>query len=282
MSGGNKKSLMYTIKHRDPSGIGISSKITQSESQKIDFILPILDYLLIHKKFYATELKQQFDNFNHKSIDRTILLLKKRNLIILHKIELKNKKIYKIKSLKEIKKYYLDLTEYKKFKIFLNIDVSSSKIQAIDRLFNINNRLTSMFHKGQQKARHFAILPDDFFTIPLQIKNKTMFSKLVASLKKWPELVSINEMYSKPVLKIIDDYRVGSICKECFNTNKLRYYVSKDEEFLCDFGHVSDINFDYSSQYSENKILDMTKTSKKLTNSNFEFQKRNYLRKRRK
>jgi len=282
MSGGNRKSLMYTIKYRDPQGIGISRKIIQSESQKIDFILPVLDYLISNKKFHATELKQQFKNFNHKSIDRTIVLLKKRNLIILHKIELKNKKIYKIKSLKALEKYYSDLIKYKKFKILLNVNISPSKIHAIDRLFNINNSLTSRFHKGQQKARHFDILPDNFFTIPLRIKNKTMFLKLVSSSKKWPELISINEMYSKPVLKIIDDYRYGSICKECFNANKLRYYVPKDKELLCDFGHVSDSNFDYSSQYSQNEILDMTKISKNLTDSNFEFQKRNYLRKKRK
>ena len=142
MSGGNRKSLMYIIKHRDPQGMGISRKITQSESQKIDFILPILDYLINNRNFYATELKQQFKNFNHKSIDRTISLLEKRNLIVLHKTELKNKKVYKRKSLKEIKKYYSDLIEYKKFKILLNLDVSPSKIQAIDGLSKINDQMS--------------------------------------------------------------------------------------------------------------------------------------------
>ena len=92
MSRGNRKTLMYTIKHRDPESIGISRKISQAESQKIEYILPILEYIMKHNEFFASELKRSIIELKPKSIDSTIVLLHKKNLITLNRIEIKNKK----------------------------------------------------------------------------------------------------------------------------------------------------------------------------------------------
>ncbi|MBI1663772.1 MAG: hypothetical protein IS860_09860 [Nitrosopumilus sp.] len=275
MSGGNRISLMRTVKYRDPLGIGIFQKITQSESQKIDYILPILDYLLENKKFSAIELKQHFHNFNHKSIDRTILLLKKRNLITLEKTELKNKKIYKIISKSKIKQYSDDLIKYRKFKVFFQ--VSSTKIKALDGLGNLQNYFNNLLIKGQEKSKFFLPLPDNFLIVPLKIKNKSTFVKLGGSPEKWPVSLTVNEMFGLYTIKIMDDYRSGRICYKCFSENKLRYYIAKDEEYLCDFGHLSENNFDDSLEYFENEILDPTKISKKFTDPMLKFQRKNIL-----
>lgn len=279
MSGVNRKSLMRIAKHRDPQGIGISRKITQNESQKIDYILPILDYLIEKREFYAVELKHHFNKINHKSIDGTISLLKKNQLIILDRTETKNKKIYKINSIKNIKQYRLDLQKYKAFKIVIGGALQSGTLKAIDDFGSLNDGFQKLLQKAQKKSQFVSPLPTDFFTKPLEIKNKATFSKLSATSKKWPESLSVNEMKSSIVPKIIDDYQRDRICPECFKNNKLRYFTLHDQEFLCDYGHLTRTDLNETSTYSENEILDMNKISKKFTDAQFEYQLKEYLNK---
>ena len=277
MSRGNRRTLMYTIKHRDPDGIGISRKITQTESQKIEYIVPILEYIIKHNEFFASELKHNIPESNPKSIDNTIALLHKKNLITLIRKEIKNKKIYKINSLKEIKKYRDDLEKYRKFKIYSKALLQSDKIEAIDGIFKIYFNLNEKFQKGIKKSIYLESLPKNFFDTPLIINNKKTYEKLSGTDKKFPDPLSINEMGFREVIKINWDYRHGCICRECFKEGKLQYFTYKDEEYFCNYGHPSDIDLSETTQYSENKIFDLKKTSKNLTDKQFEYQKNQYL-----
>lgn len=280
MSRGNRKTLMHTIKHRDPESIGISRKISQNESQKIEYIVPVIEYIMKHNEFFASELKHDILGLTPKSVDNTIVLLHKKNLIILSKRGIKNKKIYKIKSLKEIKKYHDDLEKYRKFKIYSKALLQANKVKAIDGIFKIYFDLNEKFQKGIKKNSNMESLPKNFFNVPLMIKNKKTFDKLSAVEKKFPELLTINEMSFRIVPKIISDYYHGRICRECFKEKKLVYFTIKDEEQLCDYGHISDIDLSETNQYSENEIFDVTKSSKKFTDEEFEFQKNKYLKNR--
>ena len=87
----------------------------------------------------------------------------------------------------------------------------------------------------------------------------------------------MNEMDFRKVLKIIWDYRHGRICRACFKEKKLQYFTPKDEEYFCNYGHPSLIDLSQTSQYSENKMFDIKKTSKKLTDEQFEYQKNEYM-----
>ncbi len=277
MSRGNRKSLMYTIKHRDPKGIGIYNKISQAESQKIEYIVPILEYIIKHNEFFVSELKRDTAELNPKSIDKTIVLLRKKNLIVLKEIQLKNKKIYKIKSMRELKKYHSDLQKYRNFKILSRALLQTNKVKAVNGLVNLNLNLNEKLQKGFKKNIHMESLPRNFFDTSLVIKNKKTFKKLCISDIKFPEPISINNMIFQAVPKIIQDYRYGRICRECFKRGALQYFTYKDEEYFCNYGHSSDIDLSETIQYSENKILDLKKTSKKLTDKQFEFQKNEYL-----
>jgi len=277
MSGVNRKSLMYIAKHRDPQGIGISRKITQGESQKIDQILPVLDYLIEKKKFYAIGLKHHFDKINHKSIDRTISLLIKIGLIVLDRKEIKNKKIYKISSIKDIKQYRSDLQKYRTFKVFLGDILQPKKLRAIDDFLHFGSNFNRIIEKSQKRSQFVFPLPEDFFEKLLNIKDRATFTKLSAVSKKWPEPLSIDEMRSSIISKIISDYQYGRICPICFLNNRLRYFIPHEQEFVCDSGHLTYVDLNETTTYSENEILDTDKISKKLTDAQLEYQKKNYL-----
>ena len=51
MSRGNRISLLEAVKRRDSNITGAKQKISQQESQKIDFIAKVLDYALEHTTF---------------------------------------------------------------------------------------------------------------------------------------------------------------------------------------------------------------------------------------
>jgi len=282
MSRGNRKTLMYTIKHRDPEGIGISRKISQAESQKIEYILPILEYIMKHNEFFASELKRSITELKPKSIDSTIVLLHKKNLITLNRIGIKNKKIYKIKSLKEIKKYRDDLEKYRKFKIYSSALLQTNKAVAIDGIFKIYFDLNEKFQNGVKKSIYMEPLPKNFFDILLIMKNKKTYEKLSGTNKKFPKPLTINEMSYRVVPKIMWDYRHGHICRECFKEGKLQYFTNKDEEYFCDYGHTSDIDLSETTPYSENEIFEPKKTSKKFTDKQLEYQTKEYLKQKKK
>jgi len=118
MSRGNRISLLESVKRRDPNITGVKHKISQKESQKIDFIAKVLDYSLKYKKFSVIDMQNNL-GISRNSLDRTIHLLLEKNMIVLHSVELKNKKLYKIKSKTKVKQYQKDLYKWKMFKISL-------------------------------------------------------------------------------------------------------------------------------------------------------------------
>ena len=118
MSRGNRISLLEAVKRRDPSITGVKQKISQQESQKIEFIVKVLDYALEHNTFSVIDLQKNL-GISRNSIDRTIKLLLEKRYIILFSVELKNEKFYKIKSRIKVKHYKNDLNKWKWFKISL-------------------------------------------------------------------------------------------------------------------------------------------------------------------
>jgi len=278
MSGGNRRSFMYKIKHRAKKGIIISRNINQGESQKIDFILPVLDYLLNHTEFYATELKRQFAKINHKSIDRTILLLQKKNLITLKTIELKNKKIFKVKSNIQLKKYRNELYKYKKFKIISNAAIQTKQIHTFNDLEKLFYRFDIITGKSIKKNKFHQLMPVFLTNIPLKIKNKSPYQKLT-NKKNYSKPIPISQMSHSKATKIIKDYGIGNICKICFKEGKLQYLVKNYEESVCDYGHITILDEYDTESYSHTEILDPKKTAKKLTDKGFAIEKRRYIRK---
>ncbi len=278
MSGGNRGSFMNKIKHRAKKGIVISRHMTQGESQKIDFILPVLDYLLHCTEFYATELKIQFPKINHKSIDRTILLLQKKNMITLDRIELKNKKIFKIKSKMQLKKYQTELYKYKKFKIISDAATHTKQTHTFNDLEKLFYRFDMITGKSIKKNKFHQLMPVFLTNIPLKIKNKSPYQKLT-NKKNYPKSISISQMSHSKATKIIKDYGLGNICKICFKEGKLQYLVKNFEESVCDYGHITILDEYDTESYSHTEIFVPKKTAKKLTDKGFAIEKRRYIRK---
>lgn len=279
MSRGNRKSLWFTIKHRDPKGIGISHKISQKESQKIEYILPVLDYLIKYREFYAFALKQKFDDINPKSIDNTILLLQEKNLISLKRVEIKNKKVFRIKSVEKIKSYRDDLNKYRHFIINARAMQQTKNVRNVENLTGINNIFARMLSKSQKFSQHYTPLPKDFYTKPLYIENKKIYSAWSGSTKEWPEPITINDIRSSFISKITADYREGQICHECFNQGQLCYHEIMDDQWVCKAGHVSPFILYEVKSHTEDKVFDPSKISKKLTEKGFDFQRRSILNK---
>src|SRR6185312_1459601 len=279
MSRGNRKSLWFTIKHRDPEGIGISYKISQKESQKIEYILPVLDYLIKYREFYASALKQKFDDINAKSIDNTILLLQEKNLISLKRVEIKNKKVFKIKSVEKIRSYRDDLQKYRRFMINAKAMQQTKNIKNVENLVRINNMFDKILSTSRKFSQHYTPLPENFYTKPLYIENKKIYSTWSGSTKEWPEPISINDIRASFIPKITADYREGQICHECFNQGQLRYNEIMDDQWVCRAGHVSPVILYEVKSHTEDSVFDPSKISKKLTAKGFDFQRRSILKK---
>ena len=70
---------MEQVKRRDYNITGVKNKISQKESQKIEFITRVLDYALKHKIFSVIDLQNNL-GISRNSLDRTIKLLLEKNI----------------------------------------------------------------------------------------------------------------------------------------------------------------------------------------------------------
>jgi len=78
--------------------IGISKSLTQSESKRLPQLLPVLDYILQNSIFSANQIEKSVKKVSRDSIDRTLKMLKEKNLIEFKETKAKGEKFYKIKS----------------------------------------------------------------------------------------------------------------------------------------------------------------------------------------
>jgi len=236
MSRGNRISLLESVKRRDPNITGVKYKISQKESQKIDFIAKVLDYSLTHKKFSVIELKKDL-GISRNSLDRTIHLLLEKNMIVLHSVELKNKKLYKIKSKTKVKQYQKDLYKWKMFKISLKTIFKDKTLRWFDNYQRFQKQFGIMMQKSEKIRKFQARNVSYLQSIPLHLDKK--LQERITNIP-YPKTVYLESINTTEAFKIINKYLNRRLCDVCLNKGNLVNVINISEtEVACvKFGHV--------------------------------------------
>lgn len=196
----------------------INQKVSQAESQKIDYIILVLDYFLSNGNASETKLKKKL-KLSKKSVEGTInLLLNKGQLIKLKKIVQHGEKIYSIKSKKALRKYKEILLRWQSMK---KTQTNLEHLQKVSKpIFDFGTKL-----KKQQRRNAMRVhsLPHGMFTTLLHIESKQKQKGL--SNIPWPQPITIDQMRYKKAIKIINDYIIGKVCHQCFKENQLSYTI---------------------------------------------------------
>jgi len=235
MSRGNRISLIELIKRRDPQLAGITRKITQQESQKIGFIVNVIDFGLKHKKFSVISLQKNL-NISRNSLDRTIHLLLEKKFIKLSSTAIKNEKFYSIISKKNIRSYRNDLLDWKRLKIYLKV-FPKSTLDSIDNFQREIKRINRIARKNTKRIRFSSRDPDYLESIPIHFKTKLRQSKYTEI--PWPKPVFLQDLPSSFVIKIRDKYLNFRLCDVCLEQGRLVdvINVSEDEVVCIEEGH---------------------------------------------
>ena len=204
---------------------------TQAESQKIIYILPVLDSFLENKSVNITELEQTIP-VSRDSIDRTIQLILKYNMIKLEEISLRNKKFYTIKNRNRMKLYRNKLAQW--------LWIKEIK-QDHKTLTELEFRLNSSKRIGKQVKRNFK---KNIFS-----KRKTtdlLYRSLILEgpRRKKSHFILIRDLPYSKARKIIKDYLNGKFCETCLKNNRLSLLQTDLEEYEegCKLGHVFKYN----------------------------------------
>ena len=236
MSRGNRISLLEQVKRRDYNITGVKNKISQKESQKIEFITRVLDYALEHKIFSVIDLQNNL-GISRNSLDRTIKLLLEKKYIILSTVELKNKKFYKIKSKTQVKKYRSDLHKWNIFKISLEIIFTPKILQTFDKhqrvLIRVNKQIQRNIKKNKFKVRNSYALGK----IPFHLKKE--YQKQITDVP-YPKPVFLKSINATDAFKIIEKYKSYRYCDICLKDGKLinMINISESEVVCIEYGLV--------------------------------------------
>jgi len=239
MSRGNRISLLEQVKRRDYNITGVRNKISQKESQKIEFITKVLDYALEHKTFSVIDLQHNL-GISRNSLDRTIKLLLEKKYIILSDIGLKNKKFYKVKSKTRVKKYRDDLHKWKMFKISLETIFTPNTLRQFDKYqriaVRVNRQIQKNIKKNKFKARNISKLEK----ISLHLKKD--YQEQVTDIP-YPEPVFLKSINATDAFKIVKKYNNYRYCDICLEDGKLIDLINvSDYETACkEFGHVTQL-----------------------------------------
>jgi len=240
MSRGNRMSLFEAVKRREPNITGVKQKISQQESQKIEFIVKVLDYALEHNTFSVIDLQKNLC-ISRNSIDRTIKLLLEKRFIILSSVGLKNEKFYKIKSRIKVKQYRNDLNKWKWFKISLKtllkkeslhmLDQYQRKLKQIGKIIQRNSKLSKF------QARNISFLE----SIPLHLKKKQQ--EQITDIP-YPKTVYLKSIDFTPAFKIVEKYLSYRLCDICLKKGKLVdvHNISETEVVCIEFGHTFSVD----------------------------------------
>lgn len=225
MSRGNRISLLEAVKRRDPNITGVKQKISQKESQKIDFIAKVVDFALNHKTFSIINLQSNL-GISRNSLDRTIHLLLEKNMITLSSIGLKNTKFYKIKSKSKAKQYLNDLHKWKMFKISLKTLFKDKTLRWFDNYQRMNRQFGIMLKKAE-KIRKFRDRDISYLeSIPLHF-DKKLQDKITDV--PYPKTVYLKSIRSSTALKIIHKYLNRRYCDVCLKTGNLVNVINVSE-----------------------------------------------------
>ena len=236
MSRGNRISLLEQVKRRDFNITGVKNKISQQESQKIEFITKVLDYALKHKTFSVIDLQKSL-GISRNSLDRTIKLLLEKKYIILSSVGFKNKKFYKIKSKIRVKQYQTDLHKWKMFKISLKTIFTDKTLRTFDNyqrvLIRINKQMQTNLKRNKFRVRKISTLE----RIPLHLKKKQQ--KQITDIP-YPKPVFLKSISAIPAFKIVEKYLSYRLCDICLKKGKLVdvHNISETEVVCIEYGHT--------------------------------------------
>ena len=236
MSRGHRISLLEQVKRRDFNITGVKNKISQQESQKIEFITKVLDYVLEHKTFSVIDLQKSL-GISRNSLDRTIKLLLEKKFIILSSIGLKNKKFYKIKSKTRAIQYRADLHKWKMFKIALKTIFTNKTLQTFDNyqrvLIRVNKQMQKNLKINKFKVRKISVLEK----IPFHLKKEQQ--KRITDIP-YPKTVFLKSINATEAFKIIEKYNNYRLCDECLKYGKLVNVnnISEYEVACVEYGHT--------------------------------------------
>jgi hypothetical protein len=236
MSRGNRISLLEAVKRRDPNITGVKHKISQKESQKIDFIAKVIEYALEHKKFSVIDLQNNLQ-ISRNSLDRTVHLLLEKNMIILISIGLKNKKFYKIKSKTKTKQYLKDLYKWKMFKISLKTIFKDKTLRWFDNYQRLHRRFGTMM-KRAEKINKFRDRDISYLeSIPLHLDRE--LQDRITDVP-YPQTVYLKSINATEALKIINKYLNKRLCDVCLKKGYLVNVINTSEtEVACiKYGHA--------------------------------------------
>ena len=236
MSRGNRISLMESIKRRDPALAGITRKITQQESQKIDFIVKVLDFGLTCKKFSVISLQNDL-SISRNSLDRTIHMLLEKKLIKLITTEIKNEKFYTIISKENVRNYRDDLLDWKRLKIYLRV-FPKNTLHGIDNYQRRLKRINRIIRKNSKRVKFNVRNINYLESIPLHFRNKVEQSKYTKI--PWPKPIHLESIDFIPAFKITEKYLAYRLCDICLKQGKLvDVYNTSESEVVCiDQAHV--------------------------------------------
>jgi hypothetical protein len=201
---------------------------TQTESQRIIYIIPILDYFLENRLVNATELEHALP-ISRDSIDRIIQLLVKYKMIKLEQILLKNKKFYTLKNKRLAELYQNKLLQWLWIKEMKQDRKSMLKLEImLNSTKNIGKQAQHIFKKNIASTRKTT----DILYRPLIIETP---------INKNSNPILIRDLPISKARKIIKDYLNGKFCKVCLKKNRLSLLHTDLEgvEEGCNYGHIS-------------------------------------------
>jgi len=196
-------------------------KISQRESQKIDYIIPIIDYFLEHRKASVVRLVKDL-KISRDSVERTIkFLVNKKKLLRLHNMVRYGEKLYSITSRKNFRLYGRALMWWKL--------LTSPSLK-------ITNKSVKIAIKNWNRVQHKYRQPNDLFSIKFKV-NKNEQKKLTTIL--WPKSFTVDDMHYNSASRLIQNYLGGNFCDECIKNGTLSRYQTDfvNQELICSKGH---------------------------------------------
>jgi hypothetical protein len=158
-------------------------------------------------------------------------------MIVLHSVELKNKKFYKIKSKTKTKQYLQDLYKWKMFKISLKTLFKDKTLRWFDNYQRTHRQFGILMQKSE-KIRKFQDRDISYLEfIPLHFDKKLQDKITDVPYPNTVYLKSINYTAAK---KIIQKYMNRRLCDVCLETGNLVNVinVSENEVSCVKFGHT--------------------------------------------
>ena len=217
MSRGSRISLREQIKRREHHITGAKNKISQKESQKIEYISPVVDYALKHKTFSVYDLQSKL-KFSRNSLDKTIRLLLEKKLIVVSSIGLKNKKFYKAKSKTRLKEYRNDLNQWRFFKSANEAFLTGKTLDALDNYQRFLNRTQKIMKKNIKRSKFSARKISNLEKIPFKLTKEQQ--RRITEIP-YPKKVYLESIYLKDAIQIIEKYKNFLLCDECLKNNLL-------------------------------------------------------------